>query len=253
MRRKYRKPPIVEAICEFSFELGQPWDGTLPGLIYSEVKESFPKKRQQAVFQFGIQIAGQNPAAAPLFGLPAATQEPFSRLQFLSEDERTLIQIAPDVLTINKLRPYSSWSDLKPLVLDVLAKYQKAAQPKAIRRLGVRYINRIQIPLAEVQIQDYLVAFPNLPEALPQRISVWMQRSEIPFDELGTLILQTGSVREPGHEGVVFLLDLDFVTSGQPFGVELAADRIETAHEKVELAFETCITQESRKLFEEIH
>jgi uncharacterized protein (TIGR04255 family) len=250
MHRNYQNPPIVEALCELSFDPGQPWDGTLPGLVYNEIKDRFPKKRQQAVFQFGIQIGGQNPSSVPPSPRPP-TQETFSRLQFLSEDERTLIQIAPDVLTVNKLKPYSSWNELKPLISYALENYRKAANPKAIRKIGLRYINRIEIPLAEVSIQDYLLASPKIPDPLPQRINVWVQRSEIPFDE-GMLIIQTGSVREQGQSGVVFLLDLDFVTVGEPFPIEAVEGKLEIAHKNVGDGFEACITDTARKLFKEI-
>ena len=253
-RRKYQKPPIIEALCEFNFEPGQLWDGTLPGLLYNEVKEDFPKRQPETIVQLGIQIMGQNPPGSAAVPAPSiAAPQAFTRLRFLSEDERAMVQIGPDLLAINRLRPYSSWNDFKPLVLRVLTKYQKVARPKGIRRIGVRYINRIEIPLSEVKVDDYLVAFPNLPDALPQRINVWVQRSEIPFDSEGTLIIQTGSVREAGLSGIAFLLDLDFVISGESFALEVADDKIEMAHEKVELAFEECITDKSRKLFEEVH
>jgi uncharacterized protein (TIGR04255 family) len=252
MHRKYLNPPIVEALCEFGFEPGQPWDGTIPGLFYNEIKEKFPKKRQQAVLQVGIQISGQNPSSIPSPALFSPAPESFSRLQLVSEDERTLIQIAPDVLAVNKLKPYSSWNELKPLIFYAIQKYEKVAHPKAIRRIGLRYINRIQIPLREVDIEYYLRAFfPDVPEPLPQRINVWMQRTEIPFDSDGMLIVQTGSVRQEGVQEVVFLLDLDFVTVGEPFSIDVAANKVEMAHNNIAEAFEACITDESRKLFKE--
>jgi uncharacterized protein (TIGR04255 family) len=251
MHRKYQNPPVVEALCEVSFDPGQPWDGTLPGLVYNEIKQKFPKKRQQMVVQFGIQIRGQDPTSVPPPPAPPS-QETFSRLQFLSEDEKTLIQIAPDVLTVNRLKPYSSWNELKPVIFYALDNYCKAANPKAIRKIGLRYINRIVIPLPEVKIQDYLLASPNIPDALPQRINVWLQRSEIPFDAAGVLVIQTGSVRESGQSGVVFLLDLDFVTAGEPFSIGTAEDKLEVAHQNVGLAFEECVTDMARKLFNEV-
>ena len=47
MGRRYKNPPIVEALCEFEFISSQPWDLTIPGLIYEKVKDEFPDKRQQ--------------------------------------------------------------------------------------------------------------------------------------------------------------------------------------------------------------
>ena len=156
------------------------------------------------------------------------------------------------LLTINKLKPYSSWNEFKPLIFYALEKYQRAAHPKAIRRLGLRYINRIEIPHSEVQIEHYLVTFPNIPEPLPQRLNVWMQRSEIPFDGEGMLIIQSGSAREANQKNVIFLLDLDFVSTEAPFSIELAEGKLEVAHKNVGVAFEASITDATRELFKEV-
>ena len=42
MSRVYRYSPLVEALCEFQFAEGE-WDWTVPGLMYQEIKETFPK------------------------------------------------------------------------------------------------------------------------------------------------------------------------------------------------------------------
>ncbi|MGQ0654564.1 MAG: TIGR04255 family protein [Betaproteobacteria bacterium] len=49
MPKKYKNPPIIEAICEFRFSETSPWDLTIPGLIYELVKDKFPKRVQSAM------------------------------------------------------------------------------------------------------------------------------------------------------------------------------------------------------------
>lgn len=46
MGRKYRNPPLIEALCEFQFVPTQPWDLTIPGFFYEKVKNDFPAKQQ---------------------------------------------------------------------------------------------------------------------------------------------------------------------------------------------------------------
>jgi uncharacterized protein (TIGR04255 family) len=251
MPRNYKNPPVAEALCEFLFEPSQPWDWTLPGLMYAEMKRDFPKKRQQTVqlqLQLGvIPFGGQGVAAPSLTPTPA-----LSRLQFLTEDEKTLVQVGPDVLTVNKLKPYSSWGEFKPLIRDALAVYSDIAKPKCIRRLGLRYINRIEIPAGEVDVEQYLLAHPRIPESMPQRLNSWVQRAEIPISDHGVLVLQSGSVREPGNANIVFMLDLDFGTVQGSLPAEAAMERVEAAHQQVESAFEACVTAKARLLFKEV-
>jgi len=44
MVKKYAKPPIVEAVCEFRLTHDTRWDLTVPGLLYEKLKASFPQK-----------------------------------------------------------------------------------------------------------------------------------------------------------------------------------------------------------------
>jgi uncharacterized protein (TIGR04255 family) len=44
MPKKYEKPPIIEAVCEFRFSGKSKWDLTIPGLIYDSVKDEYPQK-----------------------------------------------------------------------------------------------------------------------------------------------------------------------------------------------------------------
>ncbi|RMH08650.1 MAG: hypothetical protein D6704_02710 [Nitrospirae bacterium] len=43
--RRYRKPPVIEALCEIYFA-GSSWDETIPGAFYQQIKDDYPKKQQ---------------------------------------------------------------------------------------------------------------------------------------------------------------------------------------------------------------
>jgi uncharacterized protein (TIGR04255 family) len=188
MAKVYKFPPISEAVCEFRFEPSQTWDSTFFGLIYDQLKRDFPKKKQEV----GVKVeVGQQPGL-----LQQVVSAP--RMKFLSDDERSLVQLANDVMSISKLKPYDKWENFKEIILRSLAAYEEVNKPKGIRRIGIRYVNRIEIPQEkEVKIEDYLLAVPVLPEQIPQVFHVWVQRVEVPFPKInGLLIIQSGSLRE---------------------------------------------------------
>jgi uncharacterized protein (TIGR04255 family) len=243
----YENPPIVEAICEFRFEPGQPWDLTVPGLAYAKLKGEFPKRRGVPGFQVEW-LRGSGPTETAQ-GL--ASQ--IARIQFLREDEKALVQVADNFLAINHLKPYPAWQVFREMISRGLEAYREVAIPKGFKRIGLRYINRIAVPEERVEIEDFLVAVPKIPAVLPQVFAAWAQRVEVPFEDAnGVLALQSGSVK--GEEAAqAFLLDLDF-TSLKPQEVTLdkAMDWVERAHELVENAFEACITPRARELFKEV-
>src|SRR5713101_3573413 len=97
---KYRKPPIVEVVCELRFVPGAPWDATIPGLIYVKLADIFPKRGTLRALQSEI---------SPAEGGLRHHVEVAERAQFLQEDEKAFAQIAPDFLAVNQLAPYPTW------------------------------------------------------------------------------------------------------------------------------------------------
>ncbi len=245
MGRIYENPPLIEALCEFRFEPSQPWDWTIPGLVYDKVKSEYPKKRQQNIVEVELR-AEQEELAQRLKG-------GIARMQFLRPDEQALIQVGPDLLTVNHLKPYPTWQAFKARIVHALKIYREVANPKGIRRIGLRYINKIEIPEQGVAIEDYLLAVPKVPEAVPQIFATFVQRVEIPFEQAnGMLVLQSGTVRDEHRGGTVFMLDLDFFTlQADKLTLDSAMEWVENAHGQVERTFEACVTDKARALFKQ--
>ncbi len=204
MGKTYNSAPLVEANCDFLFEPSQPWDWTVPGLVYASIKVDFPKKKQQNVLE--VELKADQTVAQTVKGGTA-------RMQFLSEDEKAIIQIGPDLLAVNRLSPYLNWDNFKRLITRGLEAYRNVVNPKGIRRIGLRYINRIEIPEARFEIEDYLLAVPTVPEPVPQIFARWLQRVEIPFVESnGIMGLQSASIKTDDQASPAMVLDMTFTT-----------------------------------------
>jgi uncharacterized protein (TIGR04255 family) len=245
--KKYRNPPIIEALCEFRFEPGTPWDWDLvtPGLVYERIRETFPKRRQLKAFALSI-------AAGPR-GVEHHEVNP-DRIQFLREDEKALIQLGPHLLAVNHLKPYPTWQEFLPLIRQGFDAYLAAANPKGIQRIGLRYINRIELPGERVELADYFEFRPFVGERLPQEYGPFIVGIQIPFENARDALrlqLASATVERPGTVAVV--LDLDYFLA-QPGGVSQGDvfEWIEVAHGHVEEVFEACITDRLRQMFAEV-
>jgi uncharacterized protein (TIGR04255 family) len=245
MGRLYENPPLIEALCEFQFESNQTWDWTIPGLVYDKVREDFPKKKQQNIVEMAARIEKDEVTPSIKGGM--------GRMQFLREDETALIQVGPNLLVVNQLRPYSTWGKFQKMIKSCLAVYRDVANPKALKRIGLRYINRLEIPEAEVRIEDYILAVPTIPEPVPQVFATWAQRVEIPFaNSNGMMVIQSGLSKHEDPTKLVFIIDLDFITLNvKEINLENSTNWLEKAHDAVEKTFEACITDKSRVLFRE--
>ena len=244
MGKKYRNPPVVEALCEIYFHESK-WDVTLPGLFFEKVRGNYPKKRESE--QIGVQVSISKEAQA------SQVQRGKRRIKFIKEDGSRLIQLEDNLLVINQLRPYPRFEDWRPVVGEMLKHYSEIAQPKGIRRIGVRYINRIIIPIVKFKMEDYFNLYPEVPESLGAIHGRFMMRLEIsPKHEGHRLMVTFGTAPPESPRTSAEMLDIyDIFTFHQPFSMEDVDKYMIKAHENIEVVFEGSITKKARKLFKE--
>ena len=113
MQRQYKNPPIKQAVCEFRFLSEDAWDMAVPGLIYSDLKDDFPRRIPNIVQAAGIRISS-SPGAQPQISSQVDEQfkQEISQLQGLrfwrEETEDGVIVVAPNRLSVTQYPPYPS-------------------------------------------------------------------------------------------------------------------------------------------------
>jgi uncharacterized protein (TIGR04255 family) len=247
--KKYVKSPIVEAVCEIRFTPESRWDLTVPGLFYREVKDKFPLKENRLLRS--VNIIPDKPDMTP----EISDQE---LAVFLAEDKKTFIQLGLHVplLSINHLGPYHSWNEFQPNIELVFGKLMgiEGVDIKGIQRIGLRYINIIEIPEKPIDPVKYFEYGIRLGEKLPQGVWNYIVSNIFRFFEGrdSCRVQLTDAVpSDPKHLAV--RLDFDYyLAKPKAISTDETLDWVETAHQNVEDIFEGCITDELRKLFEEV-
>ena len=245
--RQYGNPPIIEAVCEFRFTTDTQWDLTIPGLIYEQVRTDFPSKEDRAVQEVTIS------------GGPKGIEQQMrttKRMVFLSDDTRSLIQVGPHLLAVNRLKPYLTWAEFKLQIQTAFTALTGTLEGVVgLERIGLRYINRIEIASEPVNLDDYFEFRPFLGEALPQNITSFIVGCMLPFCEGrdSCKIQLTSAVPDQPDTGA-FLLNLDYsVTKAQAVSLDQALGWVETAHQRIEDLFEGCVKDPLRVIFEEVN
>lgn len=254
--RRYAKPPVTQAICEFQFVSDRAWDWTIPGLIYQKISSEFPVKQQEQAFQlsFTPQVQQQ-----PVQQFSAA----LSKMQFLKIDKSAMVQIGPDLLAINVQTTYPGWPSFSKLISDQFQVYLQTASPKGFKRIGVRYINQIQFIAETIEITKYFQYYPHLPETIEQKHGPFSMRVVHPYnDEKDALVINFANLVSPanvlaaadsvpsGH--LSYVLDLDYsLIQSATVQLDEGLKWVEGAHTNIEEMFEACITDELRSLFGE--
>lgn len=244
MPKRYAKDPIIEAVAEFRFLPGEPWDGSEPGRLSERAKEQFPKR------EAGFSLERETTESATEFTQRISPQP---HLRLTSTDGASFIQIAPHVLSIHSLHPYMGWEELLPLIEKTIAYYREIAAPSGISRAGLRYINRIEIP-GTVEMEDYFDLYPHRGPGLPTDYALVRALLHFSYDD-GSDILraQVGDVASSKPDTVAFDLDLDYFTArGNRLSWETLVGWLNQAHDRLNAAFEGSIKQPLRDQFSEV-
>jgi len=202
MGEKLKTPPLIEALCEFRFIPGSPWDWVLPGQLYDRIKGEFPIRSQ--IERMGVEVQSA-PRAKPIATIHTGPE----RVQLKRADGSAMVQVGFNLLAINHLRPYTSWTEFLALIMRIFDDYQGIAGKNELERIGLRYINHLLVP-ENAEIGDVIALAPPLTGNLVRPIQAFYQRYEIEEDNPeGVLIHQTGTIQDELGKPL-FVLDLDF-------------------------------------------
>lgn len=245
-RRQYKNPPIQEALCEFRFVPGQEWDVTVVGKLHDRVKEQYDGKTTQqdlVTANFTMPEAG---------GLPSfALNRNYGRTQFPSSDGQRLLAVGPDLLSVHGFAPYEGWDALKPRIADALGHYVEVANPTAVGRIGIRYVNRVIVPGDSIELATYFLCSPDEVTGLPERMSSFVQRTEYDYGDQVRLLLTFASAPSVNDHEATFLLDVDVIWEASAnVGLDDAMGLVEDLRCRERDAFEALITPELREIFD---
>ena len=251
-RRRYRNPPIEEALCEFRFLPGQEWDLTIPGKLHVTLGNEYSgKPQEQKVVDIALNAEeGQPPKMSYGEGL--------AKVQLVTKDGKRQVGIGKDVLSVHMLRPYqdpshpvrSGWDEFQPRISAALDAYWKVAKPVGVCRIGIRYINKIVIPQKAVEVKKYLRCALPVVSGFPEQLRHFMSRVDYAYEDGVRIVLSQGSINAP-PDHVGFLLDLDVIwESGDAIAKDEALLKAGNLRDRERTAFEAVITNKARELFD---
>jgi len=242
--RHYKNPPVVEAFVEFRFEPSQEFDLTMPGKLHTALEPAYPgKPRQQKLVQASFESSSGHPTKV-------GVAEGIGKIQFLNEEKNRIVAVGADVLSVHILRPYEpGWKeDFCPRINAALSEYWRVAEPVGVRRIEMRYINKIVVPQEMVELNHYLACAPPEARGLPEHISGFVSRVDYVYPDGATLNLTHSSVASaPGS--IALLLDISVSRPHPPLSQKQALESASDLRSRERVVFEAVITEKTRELF----
>jgi uncharacterized protein (TIGR04255 family) len=239
-RPPYSRAPIVEAVVQINVE------PSVDSIHLSDMFEGQVEPSFNIASQFKVvddQLEGETSAS-------------LTGYVFRDAERGVRIGAQQQSFYLSRSRPYTEWSDFIDEVEKSWLIYKGRVEPSRVTQLGVRYVNRIDVPSPQVEFKDYLRTSVDVSSYLPQSVSGLFMRIEVPLPAHEASVAIASAMLPPSKaDHVSLLLDIDVTAQidlnvGDPaFDKDLRA-RLDVLRDAKNYVFEACITDATRRLIE---
>lgn len=207
---RYPKAPIVEALLDIRVSFLSLIEPARLASFQDAIRDRYPTKEPRIQKQLEIDLTADEGTR------PMVKRGPEGFL-FKSIDARRTVQVRQDGFTLNWLRPYDTWSAMRDEARPHWERYCAEYRPDRVVRLGLRYINRLELPLPVSDFRDFVRTAPDIAPDLPQGVSSLFMRLEIPDEKRGLVAIISETIQPPAGDGKLlpFIFDIDVVCASE--------------------------------------
>jgi uncharacterized protein (TIGR04255 family) len=241
-RHEYPHPPITEATIELRFR--ERLNQNQVAATSRHLTQHYPHEGE---FKFVLVSVDMGHDAATV-------QRELSGFRRVNDDNTTVCVITEVYLATSVLAPYPGWNQFLPMVQRNYEILRREVGVAAVSRIGIRNINRIDIPLPHdggaIRVSDYLRCYPEFPSDFQPVTGFALQgMAQLPDDRLAVTINQA-RIESPliDHESIVLDIDVGR-TDDIPFRAEAMWEVVGMMRIKKNMLFEACLTDRARELF----
>lgn len=170
-------------------------------------------------------------------------------------DGLRVVQVRPNRLAYSWTGQYEGWDVFVEEFMKWWERYRSVIRPTELTRIGVRYVNKIDIPSVPIEIKDYLRTGIDVSPYLPQMVAGYYMQVVVPIrDSVMAQVIST--ILPPGNpEATSLILDID-TSDTEPVIAAADADnqaiqkRLDNLRDCKNYVFEACITDATRRLID---
>lgn len=238
-RRRYEAPPIVEAIfeCVFADSLS---DQQRRKLVM-KLKQTYKFEAPQKNINTHLDLDRRD-----------ARFEEIDGTRLASDDQTDVVIVFPHSMIWAKLAPYSGGDEFIDRIMGDLSLAKTVFGIRSLARMGLRYINRIDVPKngSIVPYEDYIAINLSLPDQLDP-INAYGWNFEKEFLDLNLLgKVQSASMLPEVPNTLAFLIDIDVIArTDLPLKHADIRSKLNKMRELKNFLFELCITDKARESF----
>lgn len=238
----YNRAPIIEAILDLRVAVPDGITAAALGALHGEVRDEYPNAEPMLTGSVTLQFGSL---------LPLGSTQQHSGYKFRSQDGLRVFQATPQGFTFSRLRPYERWENFRDEARRLWEIYRNVCTPVTVTRVGLRYINRLELPLPLGDFKEYLRTVPEIGQEIDTGLGAFFMQVQLPQQDLDCMLIineATAPQTDPTVLPVILDLDLarqhDWRSDDEDIWQYLEQLRVSKNR-----AFEACITDKARRLF----
>ena len=170
--------------------------------------------------------------------------------KFFTDDGQKSYFVHPNSFSFSQLFPYKNWDAFSSEARRLWLNYRTVRQPEEISKISVRYLNRIEVPHTEFELNDYFRYSLSLPSAFPQDYHNFFLQVSLDLDAInGVASITLTPIGE--RDGVTpIILDIELTSYEDiPLEEDKLWEFFGVLREEKNKIFEAVITDKTRSLF----
>lgn len=243
--RHYSRAPIIEAVIDIQVALPSDFPIAYLSDLADRLKDEFPIRTKVASFQMQVDANIEDGNSSKV----TSTQDELG-LRLVDNANTRILQLKKTGFSYSHLPPYTDWDHFSKEARGYWELFVQHCKPEKVTRCAVRYINRIDIQKAPIEIEDYLNIYPHIPKSIPQTVTAMHMQLQMPQVDLGSMAIINEAVVEPEiPNGFSVIVDIDLfkILSIEPTKVW---DTLEQLRIRKNELFEGFITDRTRELIQ---
>ncbi len=209
--------PIAEAVIQIGAKARTDWTESV---IREKLKANLPDYPQQSSHREITTELKLQDGQAP-------TQETkdmgWHGVRLRSEDGKHNVHSTRDGFLFSRLAPYPRWEEFSSEAFRLWEIHQRLAEPSDVLRLGLRFVNKIVVPVEGLVLRKVLPGSPEAPRGLNIPFSNFFHHDTlaVPGDKYAINLIRTIQRAPEPSPNVSLILDIDVFTT-HAFEVESA-------------------------------
>lgn len=242
-----KNAPIVEALLDIQVLLPADTDLATLASVQDRVRERYPNRQERQHWQINAMRTNGGQPEVSQSGGPIG-------YAFLPPDvcqDRTF-QSRLDGFTFSKFKPYEAWSKFQSEAKELWGNYVEVSRPVAVKRLALRTVNSLNLPLPFADFKEYLLTTPEVAPGIPSGLAQFFMNLAIPqpAGETATVTLAMPPLQQPNSAFVTVIFDIDvFAEQTFPPDADAIWEKCERLRQIRNDIFFSSLTEKAKELF----